>query len=392
MRKEGKEKMKITQIECVPLTLPSSLGRTNSVLLVKLHTDEGFTGIGDGGGVNQDIVTAMVKSWEPFIIGANPLNRGVIMSKLSRFITSAWGPSYPAAVCTIDFALWDLVGKILNQPVYQLLGGKAIDKLRFEYYVRPDASPTGVAKAVAQAEELVAGGVTCLGIKSTGFGGQEQSMEKDIATVKEITKKFGGKAEVAFDANASLNYYDALQLGRELDDCGMFKYEQPVATADIEGLAALRNCLKTPICSHESSVLIPGLIECIKKNAVDILGTKLAPAGGITEGLKWGAIARESHLGIYCGAMNGPWEAAAQAHWLCTDTAYSRQAHANYYPLMMYNTLDTTKSVNVDIIKNPMVYKDGYFYPPEGAGLGLELNEKAIPRYLTKGKSIVTIG
>jgi L-alanine-DL-glutamate epimerase-like enolase superfamily enzyme len=384
--------MKITQVECVPLTLPSSLGRTTNVLLVKIHTDEGFTGIGDGGGVSQELVTTMIKSWKPFLIGANPLDRGLIMAKLSRFITSAWGPSYPAAVCTIDFALWDLVGKILKQPVYQLLGGKAVEKLRFEYYVRPDASPTGVAKAIAQAEELVAGGVTCLGIKSTGFGGQEQSMEKDIATVKELTKRFGDKAEVAFDANASLDYYDALRLGRELDDCGMFKYEQPVATDDIEGLAQLRNTLKTPICSHESSVLIPGLIECIKKKAVDILGTKLVPAGGITEGLKWGAIAKESHLGIYCGAMNSPWEAAAQAHWLCTDTAYKGQAHANYYPLMMYNTLDTTKSVNVDLINNPMKYKDGYFYPPEGPGMGLELNEKALPKYLTKGMSILTIG
>jgi L-alanine-DL-glutamate epimerase-like enolase superfamily enzyme len=58
----------------------------------------------------------------------------------------------------------------------------------------------------------------------------------------------------------------------------------------------------------------------------------------------------------------------------------------------MYNTFDTTKKVDVDIIKNPQKYKDGYFYPPEGPGLGLELNDKAVPRYITKGKSIVTIG
>jgi len=59
----------------------------------------------------------------------------------------------------------------------------------------------------------------------------------------------------------------------------------------------------------------------------------------------------------------------------------------------MYNSFDTTKPVsNIDIVKNPQDYKDGYFYPPEGPGLGLELNEKAIPRYITKGKSIVTIG
>ena len=141
--------MKITQIECVPLSLPSSRGRKNSILLVKVHTDEGITGIGDGGGVNQDIATAMIKSWAPFLIGANPLDRGVIMSRLSMFIRSVWGPSYPAVVATIDFALWDLVGKIMNQPVYQLLGGKAVDKLRFEYYVVPDSSPQGVEKALA---------------------------------------------------------------------------------------------------------------------------------------------------------------------------------------------------------------------------------------------------
>ena len=58
----------------------------------------------------------------------------------------------------------------------------------------------------------------------------------------------------------------------------------------------------------------------------------------------------------------------------------------------MYNTFDTTKTVDVDIINNPQKYQDGYFYPPEGPGLGLELNEKAVPKYITKGKSVVTIG
>ena len=58
----------------------------------------------------------------------------------------------------------------------------------------------------------------------------------------------------------------------------------------------------------------------------------------------------------------------------------------------MYNTFDTTKKVDVDIIKNPQVYKDGYFYPPEGPGLGLELNEAAVSKYITPGMSIVTVG
>ncbi|MFC1949769.1 mandelate racemase/muconate lactonizing enzyme family protein [Chloroflexota bacterium] len=387
--------MKITQIECVPISVPSSMrgeGRVSNVLLVKLHTDEGITGMADAGGVNQDAVIVMVKSWEPILIGANPLDRGLIMAKLSRSIHSIWGMSYPAAVATIDFALWDLVGKALDQPVYQLLGGKACEKLRFDFFIHTDSSPGSVDRAVEEAENVIAGGVTSLGIKATGFGGGVSSIEADIANVKGISKAIGDKAEIAFDANAGMDYYSALQFARAVEDCNLYKFEQPVATSDIDGLAALRNALKTPICSHESSVLIPGLMEIIKKNAVDIVGTKLASAGGITEGLKWGAIAKASNLGIYCGAMNGPWEAAAQAHWLCSDAEYSKQAQANFFPVLMYNTFDTTKSVDVDLITNPMKYKNGYFYPPEGPGLGLELNEKALPKYLTEGKSIITIG
>jgi L-alanine-DL-glutamate epimerase-like enolase superfamily enzyme len=387
--------MKITKIECVPLSLPSSMrgeGRVSNVLLVKLHTDEGITGIADAGGVNQDAGIVMVKSWEPFLIGANPLDRGLIMAKLGRSIHSVWGMSYPAAVSTIDFALWDLVGKVLDQPVYQLLGGKANDKIRFDFFIHTDSSPGSVDRAVEEAERVIAGGVTSLGIKATGFGGGVSSIEADIANVKGISKAIGDRAEIAFDANAGMDYYSALQFGRAVEECNLYKLEQPVATSDIDGLAALRKALKTPICSHESSVLIPGLMEIIKKNAVDIVGTKLASAGGITEGLKWGAIAKASNLGIYCGAMNGPWEAAAQAHWLCSDAEYSKQAQANFFPVLMYNTFDTTKPVNVDIITNPMKYKDGYFHPPEGPGLGLELNEKAVPKYLTEGKSPVVIG
>jgi L-alanine-DL-glutamate epimerase-like enolase superfamily enzyme len=387
--------MKITHIECLPLSVPGTMrgdGAVSNTLLVKLHTDEGITGMADAGQVNQDAVMVMVKSWGPVLIGANPLDRGLIMAKLDRFIRSVWGISYPAAVATVDFALWDLVGKALNQPVYQLLGGKANEKLRFDFFIHGENSPAGPRKAREEAERAVAAGVTSLGMKNSGFGGGVPSIEADIANLKAVSKAVGDRAEVAFDANATWDYYSALHFARAVEGCNLYKLEQPVATSDIDGLAALRQNQKIPICAHESSVSIAGAMEVIKKNAADILGTKLASAGGITIGLEWGAVAKASNLGIYCGAMNGPWEAAAQAHWLCSDTAYGKQAQANFFPVLMYNTFDTTKSVDVDLIKNPMKYKDGYFYPPEGPGLGLELNEKSVPKYLTKGMSTVVIG
>jgi L-alanine-DL-glutamate epimerase-like enolase superfamily enzyme len=133
-------------------------------------------------------------------------------------------------------------------------------------------------------------------------------------------------------------------------------------------------------------------MEAIKKDAVDILGTKLSSAGGLTAGVQWAKIAKASNLGMYCGGMNGIWEAAAQAHWLCSEAEFGKQSQASFLPVALYGTFDTTQPTDVDIVNNPMKYKDGYFWPPEGPGLGLELNEKALPKYITQGKSIVTIG
>jgi L-alanine-DL-glutamate epimerase-like enolase superfamily enzyme len=387
--------MKITSIECLPISAPSPMrgqGRTSDILLVKIHTDEGITGIGDAGGVNQEAIIMMIKGWARVLIGANPLDRGPIMAKISGAIGSVWGMSYPAAVTTIDFALWDLAGKAFNQPVYQLLGGKQVEKLRYNFFIHSENSPRGKDIAVEEAVKAVAGGVTSLGMKSTGFGGGARSMEMDIKIVEAVKKAVGDKAEIAFDANAGYNYYDSLVLGQALDDIGLFKFEQPNPVWDIDGLAALRAKLKTPICAHEATVLPSGLMEVIKKKAADIVGTKLASAGGITAGIQWAGIAKASALGMYCGAMNGPWEAAAQAHWLCSEAEFGKQAQAVFFPVLMYNTFDTTKPNNVDFIKNPMKYKDGFFYPPEGPGLGLELDDKAVTKYITKGMSVVNIG
>jgi L-alanine-DL-glutamate epimerase-like enolase superfamily enzyme len=278
----------------------------------------------------------------------------------------------------------------MNQPVYQLLGGRAVDKLVFNFFIHSENSPEGAKKAAAEAAKAVAAGVRSIGLKSTGFGGGTRSLERDAEIVGAVRKAVGDKIGISFDANAGYNYYDALNLGKALDEFNLFKFEQ--LCADVNGLAQLRHKLKTPICAHESSVLIPDLMQVIEKQAADIVGTKLASSGGITEGLKWAAVSQAAGLAMYCGAMNGPWEAAAQAHWLASNAEFGSQDHDVFFPVLMYNTFDTTKSVDVDLINNPMKYKDGYFYPPEGPGIGLELNEKALPKYVTGGKGSVTIG
>lgn len=388
--------MKITKIEGIPLSLPlpgAGDHKLNEVL-VKIHTDEGFVGIADSGECYpdglQDTILVMLKTWEPLLIDADPLDIALIAAKLSRYLFNDM-LQVPPAVAVVDFALWDLLGKIQNKPVYQLLGGKANEKLMYNFFITGWLSKTTKEK-VAEAERVVAGGCRSISIKAGPAWGNPD-MVGDVANVRAIRKAIGDDIELCVDTNGGYDYTSALELGRRLEEFNLGKYEQPVPYWDIEGLANLRKNLNIPICAHESSTNIHGLLEVIKKNAADMVGLKVCWAGGISQAVKWGHIATTANLGVYCGGNNGQWEAAAQAHWFASDAAYSKLPHANLGPLFRYNTFDTTKvSIADDIVKNPMKYKDGYFYPPDGPGLGLELNEKAIFKLISKGKSPITIG
>ena len=377
--------MKITRIESIPVTLPRKEGgRDSNCVLVKIHTDEGIIGAADGGTCGQDAVMLAIRSWEPFLIGANPFDIGIIMSRLSRSFTAN-----AAAMGTIDFALHDILGKALNLPVYQLLGGKACEKLAIGMMIS-HGSPK---ERAAQAEKVVEAGVRTITCK-VGPGWGTASVFDDVANVKAIREAVGDDIYLGVDANGGLDYSTALDLCLRLEEFNLFKVEQPVPRWDIDGLARLRKKIRTPVAAHESAIEIPGLLEVIKKDAADHVCIKVVWSGGIIRSKKWTAIAEAANLAISCGSMVGSgYEAAAQAHFLAADPWMDKLAHANLGPPLLHNQWDTTNPpITDDLAKNPPVYKDGYFYPPDGPGLGLELNEEIIPKLITRGKSPIVIG
>lgn len=390
--------MKITKIDLTPISLPrpAPSTRQNNVVLIKMYTDEGIVGTADGGeypgGSGQELVMDIVKSWEPILIGANPFDKEKILAKLQRFIHTNTGLSYPGCVSLVDFALWDIVGKALNQPIYQLLGGKRAEKLLVDYVISDVGVPSSKDIAAKAAKAVENGCMTfCLKV-GAGWG---STFAKDIQNVKETRAAIGDNEDIHFciDANGSLDYTTALEYCRRLEKYNLYKFEQPLAWWDIAGMARLRKAQSIPICAHESSVKVPFLIECIRQDACDMVGTKVVWTGGISECVKWGSIAKGANLGVYCGSMNGPFEAAAQAQWLASDEWYGKLAHANLFPMTYHDTFDTTgKMMREDLVVQPMAYKDGYFVAPDKPGIGLELNEKAIPRLMTKGIAPITIG
>ena len=376
--------MKITKIEAIPCTIPRKEGGPGSnVVLVKIHTDEGIIGAADGGTCNQDTIMLAIKQWEHLLIGADPMNIGLIVNSLQRGFTHNL-----VAQGTIDFALHDVVGKALNMPVYQLLGGKACEKLAIGMMI---SHGTALERA-KQSEKVVAAGIKNIVCKvGPGWG---STVWDDIANIKAIREAVGDEVLLGVDANGGLDYSTALDLSLRLEQFNLYKVEQPVPTWDVEGLARLRSKLHTPVWAHESAIEIPGLMDCIKRDATDGACIKVVWTGGIIQSRKWAAIAEAANLAITCGSMVGSgYEASAQAHFLAADPWMTKFAHANLGPPLLHNQWDTTNPpITTDIAKNPPVYKDGYFYPPDGPGLGLELNEEYIPRLITPGKAPITLG
>jgi L-alanine-DL-glutamate epimerase-like enolase superfamily enzyme len=389
--------MKITKIELFPLSLPRSIKKATSIVLIKMYTDEGIVGVADAGEYGpvrngQHLVMEIVKSWEPILVGSNPLDRESILGKLSRFIHTNVGLSYPGVVALIDFALWDIAGKAQKQPIHMLLGGKSASKLMVDYVIS-DVGERPAKEVAATALKAVENGCLTFCLKVGGIWGK--GFAKDIENVKETRAAIGNNEDIHFciDANGFLDYTTALEYCRRLEKYNLYKFEQPLPWWDIAGMARLRSSQPIPICAHESSVKVPFLIECIRQNACDMVGTKVVWAGGISEAVKWGHIAKAANLGVYCGSMNSPIEAAAQAQWLASDEFYGKLAHANLYPMFYYDTFDTTQNLTKeDIVIKPLAYKNGYCYPPDAPGIGLELNEKAVAKFISPGMSPVTIG
>lgn len=376
--------MKITKVEAIPCSIPRKNGGMGSnVVLVKLHTDEGIIGAAEGGTCHQDGVMLTIKEWEHLLIGADPMDIGLIINSLQRGFSRN-----NVAMGIIDFALHDVVGKALNMPVYQLLGGKACEKLATGMMIS-HGTPLERARI---AERVVAAGVKNIVCK---FGPQWGSTKyDDIANVKAIREAVGDEVLLGVDANGGLDYSTALEISIALEQFDLYKIEQPVPTWDIDGLARLRKKLHTPVWAHESAIEITGLMDCIKRDATDGACIKVVWTGGIIQARKWAAIAESANLAITCGSMVGSgFEAAAQAHFLAADPWMNKYAHANLGPPLLHDQWDTTNPpITTDLSLNPPVFKDGYFYPPDGPGLGLEVNEPMVEKLLTPGKAPLVYG
>lgn len=386
--------MKITKIECIPVSLKftkpmiMSIGAitTADSVVVKIHTDEGITGISETGdtsvwymGDSQDSIMHLInKVYGPqILLGEDPFKIEKIVSRMDKSVKLN---QHSKAV--IDYALHDLKGKALKTPVYNLLGGLSHEKIPLCFVMSSD-SP----------EQVAADGVKLLkaGLRSLKLKVGHRSLEEDVELVAALRKAVGSNTRIILDPNGGWHYNQALNTLRRMEKFDIFLCEQPVPRWDFQGMARLRRKTNIPIFADEAACELNDLHKLIQMDAIDGFVLKVPKAGGLLNSQKWVSIAQGADLMVMCGCMvNSGLGAAVEAHFLAATDWMGLIEQEAIGPLNLYNRSDTI-NLKGDLAKNPVRYEAGYLYPPHGPGLGVELDEDVMVKLITPGKTPTVI-
>ncbi|MDQ0503622.1 mandelate racemase/muconate lactonizing enzyme family protein [Xanthobacter agilis] len=382
--------MKIVKVEIIPITTPlrrpivmrgTTISGIHSIVL-KLHTDEGLIGISESGdtsswyrGETQDSMTAMIADFfaPQILLGEDPTKIEKIVGRMDIMARDN-----NQAKATVDFALHDLTGKILNVPVFTLLGGKTVDRVPLGLVLSAGKPEVMVPEALAVVKE----GYSFVKLK-TGHG----TLKDDVAMVAAVREAVGDDVDLFIDVNGFWTYDQAFATIRALEKYNLSKIEQPLPAWDIEGMARLRGKVGTAIYADEGAQELHDLYNIIEKRAADGLMIKTQKAGGLLKAKRWLTMARLANLPVICGCMVGSGlEASPAAHLLVADDWISRFPQENAGPLHIHDVLNSA-AIKDDLALNVPRFEGGYLYPNDGPGLGITINDEVLKALATPGKS-----
>ena len=366
--------MRITQIDLARAAMPMktpfkvAIGTTSvsQSLFVRMHTDAGPVGVGEGNiftpvtGETADSVWAMAPAAARTLIGTDPGDIEARARQLRRQF-----PNNTTLRSALEIALWDILGKAAGLPLFALLGGR-------RRAVVTD-NTVGLDAPAAMAERA-------LGFKQRGFQAIKVKLGTDLATDLErmrlIRAAVGPDLPLRIDANQGWSRTVARAALGALAACGPELVEQPVARADIEGLAELRRLSPVPIMADESLFDDHDAMRLVAAGACDYFNIKLAKAAGIWTALKINAIGEAAHIPCMVGCMTDAGIAIAAAVHLAS-------AREN----IVFADLDGADMLAVDPVAGGFSYgAAGELTPSASPGLGVAID----PGYLA-GLETVTI-
>lgn len=354
--------MKITAIHSETYrwnrTRPISNGRhtypTESLGVVRITTDEGITGIGYGN-------VERVPSFEPLLIGEDPLNIERLWYKMwvpklvGRRGVSTW------AISAIDIALWDIKAKVAGLPLYRLLGGA---KSSIPAYVAGGYYESGKDLSGLQDEVLQ---YISWGVKAVKMKVGALDLREDARRVEAVRKAIGEDTKLMIDANCAYSVPDAIRFAEYVKDYNIYWFEEPVLPDDYGGMREIGRHTPIPVASGENEYTKYGFKDLMERGNVRILNADAFIAGGITEFMKIAAIAQANHCLI---APHG--RQIIHAHLQC---AIENSLILEYYPERFDRVGDSIFNARLTL------NDDGTVSPPDVPGHGFEPNDEVLRQY-----------
>lgn len=348
---------------------------TNNWMFVKIETDAGICGWGEASlQYKDDALLGEFVAFKRFLLGKNPFEIERIWTSLYRRVTWSGGPVTTSAISAIDLALWDIKGKALGVPVYELLGGKSHDKIRLyaNGWPRKANTPEGIAEGV---KRVVDQGYEAL--KFYPFGGAQvatiERIQHGVALVEAAREAAGSQIEIGIDIRARLNIWSARRVAQALEPYNIAWMEEPILWDNPAALAQFAHEVNVPIATGEQLYTRWGFRALLELNAVGIIQPDICHAGGITELKKIAAMAETHYVLVAPHNSNGPISTIASLHLnLCIHNSLMQEIFVS--SIGLYNK----------VLTRPIEVLDGHCVPPEGPGWGVELREDVIEQHPPK--------
>jgi L-rhamnonate dehydratase len=368
--------MKITDVEVITLRLPQVEERcdgTQDTLLVRVYTDEGIVGVGEVDtvpSVGAAVITApyshtMATGLREILIGKDPFEIEKIWDEM-YWKTIYYGRTGPVihAMSGVDIALWDILGKALNRPVYQLLGGAFRTSIEAYASVLMPETP---AEAARIAENFVKQGYRAM---KFGWGPIGRDEKLDVELVKAIRAAIGDDVKLMIDAGLAWDATSAIRMAHKYGEYNVFWLEEPLPPDDIAGYARLAQAAPMYIAAGEQESGRRSFQRLLDEGDIGIVQPDLARCGGLTEAKKIAYMAYDRNKKVVPHAFKSGISVAACAHLVASiPNGFTLEYTMSESPIAR------------ELVKNPVTLVNGRIEVPQGPGLGIEINEDIVRRY-----------
>jgi galactonate dehydratase len=375
--------LKITTLKCGYI-------RNGHSLFVKIYTNQDVWGCGEGVDATPGTYH-LVKMLEQRLKGKSPLNVHRLFEDLRRsgFFEGAQSGMFIAVLSAIETALWDLAGKALGVPVYQLLGGKFRDKIRVycdtALYQSRLPTPKDFADAASQAKKM---GFNAIKFDLdqrddpnkydlynwTASPGELQRMYDQISAAREAV---GPNVDICVDMHGRYDAPTGHQVAKRMEPLNLMWLEEPIPAENPEAYKAITDSTSTPICAGENHYLAYGFRRLLELNAVDIIMPDLQKAGGLGEGQRIANLANLYYV---------PFAPHMVASYLGAMAACHVCASVPNFMILEWQIYFHTDPMFKEIVTfdGPMV-ENSFITLSNKPGIGVEINEEGMKKYATQG-------